>query len=59
MAEELLFPKDASREQIYQQIIPQIHSLNKDEPDFVAKLANTAAALKQAFNFFLGRILFG
>jgi L-methionine (R)-S-oxide reductase len=52
MAEELLFPKDASREQIYQQIIPQIHSLNKDEPDLVAKLANTAAALKQAFNFF-------
>ncbi len=41
-----------TREQKYEQIIPQIKSLIQHEDDLIANLANVAAALKSAFNFF-------
>ena len=37
---------------IYEELIPQIESLISDESDLVANLANIAAVLKEAFNFF-------
>lgn len=52
MAENLFFEKNAPRSQIYEAIVPQIAALNQGEPDLIAKLANTAAALKEAFDFF-------
>ncbi|MEO0471122.1 MAG: GAF domain-containing protein [Bacteroidota bacterium] len=52
MAEELLFTKDATRETIYQEILPQIKGVMMGEPDLVANLANVSAILKEAFNFF-------
>lgn len=36
----------------YQSIIPQIKALTDGEPDLVANLANTVAALKEQFNWF-------
>lgn len=36
----------------YQELVPQIQSLVFGEPSLVANLANTAAALRQAFGFF-------
>lgn len=35
----------------YQSLLPQIAALLEGEPDVVANMANTAAALKQAFNW--------
>jgi GAF domain-containing protein len=36
----------------YQELVPQIQGLVFGEPSLVANLANTAAALRQAFGFF-------
>ncbi len=36
----------------YAELLPQIEALTTDEPDLTANLANTAAALRQAFGFF-------
>ena len=36
----------------YAELLPQIEALTSDEPDRTANLANTAAALRQAFGFF-------
>ena len=36
----------------YQELVPQIQALVFQEPSLVANLANTAAALRQAFGFF-------
>jgi L-methionine (R)-S-oxide reductase len=52
MAEELHIPQTATREEVYASLIPQIHALIGGETDVVANLANTAAALKEAFGFF-------
>ena len=52
MAEGVQFSKTASREQLYSEITPQIESLIAGERDLVANLANSAAALKEAFGFF-------
>lgn len=41
----------ADRSSIYEQLIPQIRALLEGENDAIANLANTAAALKQAFGF--------
>lgn len=38
-----------SKDEIYKEIIPQIHSLVKNEPNLVANLANTTSVLKLAF----------
>ncbi|MBL8122673.1 MAG: GAF domain-containing protein [Pyrinomonadaceae bacterium] len=52
MAESIAFSKDAGREQIYAELLPQIEALIADEPDLIANLANVAAVLKEAFGFF-------
>ncbi len=52
MAEELILPKGLSKQQSYELLIPQIKSLMEGEPDLVANLANTVAALKYGLDFF-------
>lgn len=52
MAESLTLPQTSDRALIYQALLPQIEALISGEPDIVANLANTVAALKEAFGFF-------
>lgn len=52
MAETLYIPENASRKEIYDSIIPQIEGLLSGETDQTANLANFAAVLKEAFDFF-------
>ncbi len=54
MTEQLIFPNnnDSSKEDVYISLSPQIRSLIEGETDLVSNLANVAAALKEAFNFF-------
>jgi L-methionine (R)-S-oxide reductase len=51
MAEELIIPIFASREEKYQALIPQIRGLICNEKDFVANAANTVAAIHLTFGF--------
>ena len=51
MAEDLTIVGN-TKEELYQSLIPQIKALIGDEKDQIANLANVAAALKEAFNFF-------
>lgn len=41
-----------SKEEQYASLLPQVKALVEGEPDLIANLANTAAALKSAFDFF-------
>ncbi|MEJ8818801.1 GAF domain-containing protein [Lacibacter sp. H407] len=50
MAEDLLIIQGTKEEQ-YQQLIPQIKGLLEGEPDLVANLANICAALKEQFGW--------
>jgi L-methionine (R)-S-oxide reductase len=52
MAEELIIPSDTDRAVVYNSLFPQVEALVGTESDLVANLANVAAALKEAFNFF-------
>jgi L-methionine (R)-S-oxide reductase len=52
MAEQLIIDTAAGKEARYQSLVPQIESLITGENDTVANLANIAAALRQAMNFF-------
>jgi GAF domain-containing protein len=52
MAESLAFSKTKDRKVIYDELAPQLAALVEGEADLVANLANVAAALKEAFNFF-------
>lgn len=49
--ENLEIPK-GSKAEIYEALIPQINALIEGESDLYANLANIAAVLKEAFNFF-------
>lgn len=51
MAEELIIDKNASKTDLYESLYPQIQALVSGENDFIANMANIAAALKEAFNF--------
>lgn len=51
MAEELITSGNTKKEK-YESLLPQIHALMEGETDLIANLSNTAAALKQTFNFF-------
>jgi len=51
MAEDLSIITGSKQEQ-YQSLLPQIKGLLEEEPDLVANLANTVAALKEQFNWF-------
>lgn len=50
MAEDLFLTK-TSKEELYQELIPQLKALIAGENDLVANLANVAAGLKEAFGF--------
>lgn len=52
MAEELLIPASATKQERYQALLPQIEAIVSGEPDVVANLSNIAAALKQGMDFF-------
>jgi GAF domain-containing protein len=52
MAETLYLPQSGTKEEIYQALLPQVEALISGEQDLVANLANTAAALREAFGFF-------
>jgi GAF domain-containing protein len=51
MAEDLI-KVVGTKEEIYQGLLPQIKALVGEEADVIANLANTCAALKEAFDFF-------
>lgn len=51
MAEELILATNATKEEKYLSLIPQLEALVSGEPDTIANLANVAAALHQAFNW--------
>jgi len=52
MAEDLVINRNTAKEEQYQSIIPQIEALLHGETDFVANMANVAAALKEQFAWF-------
>lgn len=52
MAETLIISQSADKASKYKTLLPQIEALISGEPDLIANLANIAAALKQAMNFF-------
>ena len=52
MAESITLTPGATKAQRYQELVPQIQSVIEDESDLVANLANVAAMLKEAFDFF-------
>lgn len=47
MAEELILSKNATREQTYEELIPQIKGILTGEPNLIANLANIAAMLHE------------
>lgn len=51
MAEELLI-RGNDKQELYENLLPQVASLAAGEGDLVANMANMAAALKQTFGFF-------
>jgi len=52
MSESLLIPNNATRKEKYESLWPQLQALVENETDYVANLANIAAALHQTFHFF-------
>jgi GAF domain-containing protein len=52
MSSTIFYPENASKEEQYQSLLPQIQALVAHEPDLIANLANIAAVLKAAFGFF-------
>lgn len=51
MAESILISKGTKQEQ-YEQLLPQILAITQAESDLIANLANTTAMLKQQFGWF-------
>ena len=52
MIESLSLPKTLDRVKLYEALLPQWIALLEGERDFIANLANTSAALREAFGFF-------
>lgn len=52
MAENLLVPQGATKEEIYEALLPQLQALIEGESDLIANMANIVSALKEAFDFF-------
>jgi L-methionine (R)-S-oxide reductase len=52
MAENLIIPESADKEERYKSLIPQIKALTEGEADLIADLANICAALKYGMGFF-------
>jgi L-methionine (R)-S-oxide reductase len=51
MSESLSLPKTQDRIKLYEALLPQWEALLSGETDFIANLANTTAALREAFGF--------
>lgn len=51
MSHEIITNPDATKEQKYITLIPQVDSLISDETDLIANLANISAALKETFSW--------
>lgn len=51
MAEDLTVDKTLTREEQYQQLLPQIEALVSGEKNTIANLANISSAIKYAFDF--------
>lgn len=51
MSEEIIIPPNASREDVYQALKPQIAALLSGEDNFVANTANFVAAIRQSLGF--------
>lgn len=51
MAEELHINRAATKEERYNELLPQIEALVTDEPDFIANMANVAAAIHMATGY--------
>lgn len=52
MAENLIISNNSSKEEKYEELIPQLKSLVANEKNLVANLANMAAALRETFGWF-------
>ncbi|MFB9844435.1 GAF domain-containing protein [Mucilaginibacter ginsenosidivorans] len=52
MAEDLIIARSTEKKEQYESLIPQIEALLYGEPDLVANMANTCAALKEQFKWF-------
>lgn len=52
MAESIFFTQAATREQRYEEILPQLQGIISGETDLIANLANVAAVLREAMGFF-------
>jgi L-methionine (R)-S-oxide reductase len=52
MAEDLTIVRSTDKKEQYESLIPQIEALLYGEPDLVANMANTCAALKEQFKWF-------
>jgi GAF domain-containing protein len=52
MSENIVVPQTQDKDEKYISLLPQIKALISGEPDLIANLSNTAAALKETFNFF-------
>ena len=59
MAESLYITEGLSREQAYEELIPQIEAVISAETDLIANLANISAMLKEAMGFFWIGFSFG
>ena len=51
MAEELIITKNATKEQRYQELLPQIEALISGETDLIANMANVASAIHMATHY--------
>lgn len=51
MAEDLTIDKTLTREEQYNQLLPQVEALISGEKNTIANLANIASAIKYAFDF--------
>ena len=52
MSENINIPENGTKKEKYEALLPQLFSLISTEKDFIANLANTAAALKYGMHFF-------
>lgn len=52
MAENLEVFHNASKQEKYELLLPQLKALLEGEADYIANMANTSAALKMTFGFF-------
>lgn len=52
MSEELVIDRNLSKKEMYEELLPQLKALVEHESNLIANMANTSAALKEAFGYF-------